>query len=233
MPTNITDSYFEFGIFKYYRGNAHLVDIASYGEKKGGSAIPGSPPYLSVHSKVARGHLEEANRVQLTHKAEINWNQTTKAQVEVNGRLKYFVLGGKMENNVTYEEVKNANLKLINFAIHEGPLMAMLNTDADGARNFLANEGNDARIVSEVWVVVQAELADHFEAYGSITRGGKVSVEAIEATLELTATGGRHGSQTIILSPGTAFAYKLHKVTNWSNNKTHIDKMEDDYYGMR
>jgi hypothetical protein len=233
MPTNITDHYFEFGMFKYYRGNAHLVDIASFGEKKGGSAIPGSSPYLAVYGKVARNYLDEANRVQLTHKAEINWNQTTKAQVEVNGRLKYFVLGGKMEADVSYEQAKSAHLKLINFAISEGPLMTMLNTDADSARSFLADEGNDARIVSEVWVAAQAELADHFETYGTATRGGQVSAKAIEGTLELTATGGRHGSQTIILSPGTTFAYKLHKVTNWSHNKTHIDKLDDDYYGMR
>jgi len=31
----------------------------------------------------------------------------------------------------------------------------MLNTVADGARNFLASEGTDGRIVSEVWVVME------------------------------------------------------------------------------
>ena len=223
MATKITENYFEFGNQKYFRGNAHLVQIGTYGEKK--DPI-GARAYLDPQSKVQTEHLE--SHVQTGTVATVDWGQTTKAAVEVNGLLKFFGLNGKIDTNGTYEKVKNAHLKLANFFILEGPLTSMLNTNADGARHYLADEGNDGRIVSEVWVVLEAELAEHFGAYAS----SSLSAEAKGAELEITVTGGKYGSQTITLSQGMAFAYKLYKVKNWINNRTDIEDMEADYKGM-
>jgi hypothetical protein len=223
MATKITDNYFEFGNQKYFRGNAHLVQIGTHGEKK--DPI-GARAYLDPQSMVRSEYLD--SRVQTGTVATVDWGQTTKATVEVNGLLKFFGLNGKIDTKGTYEMAKNAHLKLANFFILEGRLKDMLNTDADGARYELANEGNDGRIVGEVWVAMEAELAEHFEMYGK----SSLSVTAKGAELEMTVTGGKHGSQTISLSPGTTFAYKLYKVKNWSNNKTHIDDLEADYKGM-
>ena len=102
----------------------------------------------------------------------------------------------------------------------------MLNKDANGARNYLADEGNDGRIVSEVWIVLEAELAEHFETSGSLLASAK------DSDLKVTAKGGKHGTQTITLSAGTTFAYKLHKVKKWNKGKTQIEDMEADYKGM-
>jgi NAD(P)-dependent dehydrogenase (short-subunit alcohol dehydrogenase family) len=107
------------------------------------------------------------------------------------------------------------------------PTAKRLNKDADGARKFLAEEGHDGRIVSEVWVV-DAELGEHFAAYGATS----ASVQAFGSSLDVTVTGGKYGSQTITLSPGTTFAYKLHKVKDWNKDKTQIEDMEADYKGM-
>ena len=52
------------------------------------------------------------------------------------------------------------------------------------------------------------------------------------ADLSVTAKGGKHGTQTITLSAGTTFAYKLHKVKDWNQGKTKIENMEADYKGM-
>ncbi len=93
----------------------------------------------------------------------------------------------------------------------------MLNNDANIAHNCLANEGKDGRIVSEIWVVMEAELAEHFETSGGLM------VSAKAADLNVTANGGRHGTQTITLSSGTTFAYKLHKVKDWNKGKTRIN----------
>jgi hypothetical protein len=116
----------------------------------------------------------------------------------------------------------------VNFFIAEGPLTTMLNTDADGARNYLADEGNDGRIVSEVWVGMEVALADHFSTYAK----GSLSVSAAGGNAQITVTGGKNGAQTITLSPSTTFAYKLHKVKEWNKDKTHIENMEADYKGM-
>ena len=222
METKITEHYFEFGGVKYFRENAHNVEIGSYGEKK--DPI-GPKAHLDVQNKVKSEHL--INRVKYNTHTNTNWNETTKAEVEAEGVLKFFSLGKEAAVNATYEKAKDAKLELVNFAIDEGPLKAMLNKDADGARNYLADEGNDGRIVSEVWIVLDAELSEHFATYGSIS----ASVHAAGSSLSVTVTGGKHGSQTVTLSKGTTFAYKLHKVKDWNKGKTQTENLEADYKG--
>lgn len=221
MAIKITEDYFEYGSLKYFRGNAHLVEIGTYGEKKD---PVGPKAYIDPESKVQRGLL--VNRVNKGKPVAVDWGQTTKAAVEVNGPVSVFGLKVNAAVSFTYEKLKTANLKLYNLSVDEGPLKTMLNKDAVGARDFLAEEGNDARIVSEVWVVMEAELAEQFDTSGSI------QVAASEADLNITASGGKYGTQTITLSKGSVFAYKLHKVKDWNKGKTQIENLEADYHGM-
>ncbi len=224
MATKVTEHYLEFGGMKYFRENAHNVEMASYGEKK--DPI-GSRAYIDVQNKVKTEHLE--SRVKFNTRTTINWSETTKAEVEAEGVFKFFGLGKAVAVNGSYEKAKDAKLELISFAIDEGPLKTVLNQEAGGARNYLAEEGNDGRITSEIWVVVDAELGQHFAAYGSVS----ASVQAFGSSLNVTVLGGKHGSQTVTLSKGTTFAYKLHKVKDWNKGKTLIEDLEADYKGWQ
>jgi hypothetical protein len=224
METKITKHYFEFGTQKYFRGNAHLVEIGSYGEKKD---PVGAKAYLDPQAKVKSEHLE--SRVKFGTRVKINWNEVSNADLKSEADLKFFSFGIKGAMSFTYEKAKDAKLELINFAINEGPLKNMLNQDADGARKYLAEEGKDGRIVSEIFVVVDAELGEQFAAHGS----NSASVKAFGSSVDVTVTGGKQGSQTITLSKGTTFAYKFHKVKKWNKDKTLIEDMEADYKGMQ
>lgn len=221
MATKITEHCFEFGAMKYFRGNAHLVEIGTYGEKK--DPI-GAKAYLDTEGTVNREYL--ASRVEKGKPVGVAWEQTTKAELEVNGPIPVFGLTLNVATGFDYGKVKTADLKLFNLSIAETPLKQMLNNDAVSARKFFAQEGNDARIVSEVWVVMEAELAEHFNTSGALA----VSVKGVD--MNVTAKGGKHGTQTITLSKGSAFAYKLHKVKDWNKDKTQILGMEADYKGM-
>lgn len=223
METKITKDYFQFGVNKYFRGNAHLVEIGTFGEKK--DPI-GPKAYLDPQAKVASDHL--ASRVEYTTRAIVDWNEVSKGDLEVGADLKFFGLGKKAAASFGFEKGKEAKLELVNLAILEEPLKKMLNTDANAARNFLAEEGNDGRIVSEVFVWMDGELGEHFATYGSAS----AAVKAFGSSLDITVTGGKHGSQTISLSKGTAFAFKLHKVKSWNKDKTKIENLEADYKGM-
>jgi hypothetical protein len=223
MATNITDNFFEFGNQKYFRGNAHLVRVGTYGTKE--NPI-GARAYLDPQHNVRSVHLR--SRLKTGTIATVDWSRTNKASVEVNGPLKFYGLNGKVDVKGTYEKARSARLKLANFYILKGPLTAMLNQDADGARHFLADKGNDGRIVSEGWLVVEAELAEHFAMYGETS----LTVKAAGSDLAVTVTGGKHGAQTVTYSTNTTFAYKLHKVKKWTGGKTHIEEMEDDFKGM-
>lgn len=224
METKITENYFEFGNQKYFRGNANMLQTATFGQKKDPIGAKAS---LDPYGQVNADYL--ADRVTSGAIVTIDWSQTSKVAVEVNGLLQYFGLNGKIETNVSYEKVKTANLRLANFFMNEGPLKKMLNTDADAARKYLSDEGNDGRIVSEIWVGMEVELAEHFSTYGS----GKLSVKKGNAgAVKITVDGGKYGSQSISISPGTVFAYKLHKVKKWNKDKTQIEDLEADYKGM-
>jgi hypothetical protein len=222
METKITKHFFEYATNKYFRGNAYAVDLGCFGEKKD---PPGAKAHLDVHDRVAVDNLN--GRVHYNTTARVDWAQTTKAEAEGEGILKFFGLNGNAAMDLKYENAKSAKLQLVNFAIDEGPLKTMLNKDAGAARNFLAGEGNDGRIVSEVWIVVDGELAEHFATSGSIS----LSANGAGQGLALTAKGGKQGTQTIALERGTTFAYKLHKVKDWNKGKTVIEEMDADYKG--
>ena len=211
------------GTQSYFRGNAHLVQIGSYGEQKDPL---GARAYLDVQNQVKGEHLD--GRVKFNTATRVVWSETTQADVEVNGQLKVFALDVAVAAGMPYTRAVEDRVDLVNFSIAEGPLTRMLNEDASGALKFLAGEGGDGRIVSEVWVVMAAALSAHFSASPSID----VSVGLGGSELAVTASGGRRGTQTVRLSPGTTFAYKLHKVKSWNPGKTRIVDMEADYKGM-
>lgn len=223
MATKITKHYFEFGVHKYFRGSAHLVNLGSYGQKK--DPI-GAKAYLDIENQVKRSKL--ASRVNLNTVTSINWASASAGDVEVNGTLKVFGLGAGGTSSYSYSKAKSANLKLVNFSISEGPLKTMLNTDAHVARGKLADEGKDGRIVSEVWVLMEGDLAETFEKASS----NSISIKAVGKSLDVTVSTGKSGSESVTLSKGTVFAYKMHKVKKWNKGKTKIEDMEADYKGM-
>lgn len=221
METNITKHSFKHGSQKYFRGNAHLIELATFGEKK--DPI-GAKAYIDPEGKVSRKHLSKI--VQEGKPVSIDWSKNSKADVEANGPLQVFGLKTNAAVSFSFHKAKNAKLKLMNLSISEGPLKRMLNNGATAARNYLADEGKDGRIVSEVWIVMEAELGEQFDTAASISVSQKAS------NLSVTAKGGKYGSQEIILSAGSVFAYKLHKVKDWSRGKKQINDMEADYKGM-
>lgn len=220
MSTKITDSYFKYGTLKYFRGNAIEIEMCTFGDK---DKPLGRPGYLEPHGKVKRKYVDDRSSSGST--VSINWGQTTRADVEANGQLKVFGLNAKFATTFSFNQVKTANVRLHYIYMNEGPLKRMLNQDANVARNFLRDEGQDGRIVSGLWICLDGELGAHFDTSASFAFG-------IDGTdLKLTAKGGVHGTQTISISPGTTFAYRMHKVKKWNRGKTKIEDMESDYSG--
>ncbi len=223
MSTKITKHYFKYGNKKYFRSKAEDITMGAAGKKY--DPI-GANAYLAVEDRVQRRHLEK--RVRYSTTSTIYWSKESKSDVDANGTFKFFGINLKTGKSASYSSAKSANLKLVKFVIDEGPLKRMLNNDANIIRNYMADEGKDARIVSMIWIVVEAELAEHFKKYAR----SNTSVKAMGQELEITVSGGSKGSQTIRVSPGTCFAYAMHKVKKWNKGKTRIEDMEDDFKGM-
>ena len=90
MDTRITKYSFETGGMSYFRGNAHLVELGTYGQKK--DPI-GAKAYVDPQSKVTADKL--ASRVKVGKPVKINWNEVSKVDLEAEGVLKFFGLGKK------------------------------------------------------------------------------------------------------------------------------------------
>ena len=221
MSTKITTHYFEWGVHKYFRGNAHLVSPGCFGEKKDPIGIKA---YIEPAGKVKPEHLDK--RLKFNTRVRIDWATVSAGELQAEADLNYLSLGKSGALSFDLARAKSARLELVNLSIAEGPLIRMLG-DADVARSFLADEGADGRIVSEVWIVVDAELGEHFATSGS----AGVAVKAFGSHAGLTISGGVQGTQTVTLSPGTTFAYKMHKVSDWSKGKKEVLKVEADYKG--
>lgn len=222
MANKVKDNYLDLGNQKYFRVNAHIIRIGSYGKKKDPLGAKAS---IDPHNKIKVEHLTE--HIQLGSTQVVDWSQGFQAGASVEAPVKYFGVNGKVGVAANAEKAAGAHLKLVNFYMMPAALQRVLNNEASGAKKFLAEEG-DGRVVSEIWVAMEAELANSFNVSGSISAQAKAAGQEVEVTL----SAGKYGSQTLVLSPGTTFAYKLHKVTKWIDNKTKIDTIEADYYGM-
>ena len=221
IDIKMTKYMFAYGASKYFRQNALNIRLGSFGEKKDPIGPQG---YIDVQNSVDPDFV--AQRVKYNSTMEIDWSKLSAADVEAGGQVKVFGLNSDVAAGVGYEKVKSSKVQLASFAIDEGPLKAMLNHDAGNARKFLADEGHDGRIVSEVIIALEQELAEHVATSTSISFAAQGS-----SGLKITAKGGKYDTQTMSLTPGTTFAYKLSKVKDWNKDKTVVENLEADWKG--
>jgi hypothetical protein len=144
------------------------------------------------------------------------------------------VLGGPIVKNkafyfFSYEGLRQNRIRGTVLTVptakeRQGDFSDLLNVDAVNARKCLKDEGADGRIVTGIWCVVQAELAESFDTAASF------SAESVSSVLKLTASGGMHGTQSITLEKGSVFSYRLSKVKDWDGDK--VAEIEHDYSGL-
>lgn len=218
--TRITKHFFEYNTIKYFRGKAENVQLGSYGVKK--DPI-GADAYLLIQNKIKTAYL--TGHVKQIAPVTIDWAKQSKLDLEASF-FAFFSPGSKLAVEGSYEKAKSAKLKLVKFWIDMGPLETILNTEASGARNYLAEEGNDGRVVGEIWVAMEGSLAEHFEASAGII------FQEGESGIEVVAKGGALGAQTITLGANSTFAYMLFKVKEWNKEKTKVLVLEDDKKGL-
>lgn len=217
----ITQSKFKYNGAAYFRAKSENINLASYGEKK---TPVGKPNYLAVQNDVSRSHLGKV-KVKISGPYSIDWAR--QSNTNVNASIKYVNSAGGT-GSFSRNAAKSANLKLVKFSLDEGQLKKLLNNHASGARNYLKGEGKDGRIVSEVWVAMDAKLAENIESCGSVTGTGtgggfKVSINTRSC---------RTTTSSVTIPPNTTFAYLMHKVKKWNKKKTRVKDLEDDTKGL-
>jgi hypothetical protein len=215
----IKDSYFKASDGnRYFRRNAPAVGVGYNGEKK--------EPLTEANYLAVDGHIKYDlldGKIKKQPAVEIDWAHENKTDVEAYIDY-YFVAGGTLE--FSHAKAIEAHLKLIRFNIEQSTLKSVLNNDAGKVRQSMKDEGNDARVCSSAWVVMSGDLAERFNT----SAGLEVSGTANGLSITAKGDGSWSGSETITFSPGTVFAYGLHKVKKWNGDK--IEEMEDDWQSL-
>jgi hypothetical protein len=218
----ITNSRLVFNGFSYFRGKAEAIDLASYGEKK--TPID-KTNYLAKQANIDRDHLGKV-KVAITGPYDVNWSSYS--DTDVNVSISYLTAAGGTAG-FDRKKAESAKLKLVRLSFDgEGPLKKLLNDYADGARNYLKDEGNDARVVSSVWVVMEGTLAQTVKQCGTVS--GKGTDGAVRLSIDVKACSG--SKSTVDIPPQTTFAYGLHKVKSWTSGKKQVENLEDDQTGL-
>ena len=223
--TKITKKGFKYGGMHYWRAGAQNVKLGTYGNKR-------SSYGMEVHNDIKAKHFGKA--VDVSGQYTINWKKdkdfAAKADVQY--------VGWNAKGGYSRQAKKGANLKLVLMNIKKGRLQKIINKKAKGARNFLKKNKN-GRVVSGVWVVMEAKLANQ------ISQGGGLAVDGVTPNgikISGAFSGKSKERSSVNIPKGAIFAYMMHKVSKWNKKKVKgkilkkkstIKEMKDDQVGIR
>lgn len=219
----IKENHLTFGGVAYFRGHAEEVEIGSIGEKRTPLT---KQNYLEVKDRLPPGKL---NAVQSTI-VSIDTNSLTKTALS--SAFKAIVKGVPVGVGVDYaiSQFKSRKLKLVKFSISNNEIKKAANACPNKLKA-LIDWGKDARIVHQVFIVMEAEIAKEFD--GNINVQLSVGAKGLEARGSRSVSGSK--STTIQISKGTCFAYLLLKI-DWDakqkKNKTKIVDLDDDQWSF-
>jgi len=211
----VHNSYLVFNGVHYFRGHAESVVIGSYGEKR----TPLSQQnYLEVQSDLPAERLK-VNAVTIV---DIDFSRSREADIKLG--LKSADTG--VSGSAALGDLKTGKLKLVKLEMRLGDLKTVVN----GLPAVLGNLKSfraDARVAHQIFVVLEATLAQTFAASGDIsfTRTGS------SLKMSAAASASASGSSTVTLSSGTTFAYLLAN-PDWDRGRDRIEKFTDDQHGV-
>ena len=91
----------------------------------------------------------------------------------------------------------------------------------------MEEEGNDARIVSKIWVAMEARLADDL----TVSTLSAADLDYAGSSLKVNIGTKVRNRSVVTLAPGTTFAYRLSRIRRWNGNRTRVEDLSLDYVG--
>jgi len=217
MVVEIKNKFLKFGNLKYFRAHAEQVQLGSIGEKR---KSPLFKNYLEVEDRI---QIPETKIIEATT-ADIDYNKTKKTSFNTDVSAIVKGVPVKMKGGLTFQKLKSGDLRLVKFGVMNNDLLRLAN-NSPAQLNALRRWGKKARIACQVFIVIEAKLAEEF------VRGGNVEISAGVKGLEVKV-GADHnssGSTTVSLSKDTCFAYLLAEA-EWENNV--IVDLDYDQHGV-
>lgn len=221
----LNDKRFKYNGKSYFVAGSHECQIGSAGEKR---SPLGKAKNIDVHSQINPEKIGtlSSNVIEVKLDVEKQAGLRTLVPLTLPGipvpiPVKVEQIGGKLTQGT---------LKLVHIWVKESALKRAAN-DSPRLLNNLIDWGNDARLVNEVFVVVDVTVAEKFRSKTSFDIGKSLN-GLIGA--QIGGDGGRAGRVEVTLSPGAVFAYQLADI-EWDakakKNRQFIDKFRDDQFG--
>ena len=157
----IKNSHFTYGGIQYFRANAHLLTVGSYGEKK--SPIT-EPNYLFAKGVIPAPKLATIEATVV----DIDFRQSNEADIFAKVHpVQLEFAGGSLSH--ARRAASEGKLKLVMLHMLPVKMQAAIN-DSPQVRDNLNDYGNDARVVLQTWVIMEAEMADRVETNSAACR---------------------------------------------------------------
>ncbi|MBV71777.1 MAG: hypothetical protein CMH52_10600 [Myxococcales bacterium] len=215
----ITKKGFKYGNMHYWTAGAQNVKLGSFGNKR---SSYGMEVDKHMNAKYFKKKIDTSDVYSIKSSSDKKFVSSAGVQ--------YVGWDGKASYSRTAS--KKASLKLVLMNVPKGYMKDAINKDKKNALKFFKDKGN-ARIVSGVWIVMEAKLAN------SVTSNGGGSVEGITPNgmkVKVGVSGGGKTTNTIEIPKKAVFAYMMHKASKWNKKKlkkTSVKDMKDDQVGMR
>ena len=226
----VKSNHLTYGGKQYFRGGAEDVLLGAYGEKK--TPIT-KQNYLEVQGTIPASKLKVRTATECT----IDFANSDTFSVSHSGVAEGVIDGVPVKASVSgtarVDFGSQGHLRLVKLIV-ENEDMEQAIEDLPSTLDKLRSYGNDARICHEVFVVMEASLANSLTASGSLTLSGSAGIEGFKISGTQTVSGGKTRTTTVTMSKRTTFAYLLLKI-DWNHSgfkKTDIKKLTDDQFSL-
>ncbi len=219
----VKENHLTFGGVAYFRGHAEEVQIGSIGEKRTPLT---KQNYLEVKDQIPVDNIP----VTRSTVAEIDFTQTSQSAFDLVVSAIVKGVPVKFSGDATFDKLRSGELKLVKFSVANNDMEKAANKSPQKLQD-LIEWGNDARIAHQVFIVMEASLANQFD--NNVAVDLSVGAKGLEA--QVGGSGSTSGSTKVQISKGTCFAYLLVKI-DWDatqkKNQTKIVDLDDDQWSF-
>jgi len=212
------DHFLKYSNRKYFTTGAEEIGLGTYGRKR----IP-----LTKANYLQKWKDLEIDKTQIDNATVVDLDFSRSSEAKLKARLKKQGFG-EAEASGQFEKLKSGSLKVMKLSIAAGDMVDVLNANSD-----VFDKLNDFRpldrVCHEIFVVIEATLAESFEGSGSLSAlGSKGDVEVAGEV-----SGGGSSSNKLTISAGTTLAYGMLKLRydKRPKNATKITGAKPDQYG--
>lgn len=196
----------------FFTKNASSIELGSWGEKKDPLT---QANYLLLEGRVPAGKLKIRKSLDLRIDSATLTEANLGAGLTVPGM-------GKLNAGLAADRLRTEQVRLVKLEVLPADLVDAANASPKVIEGF-QRVGNDARLVHQIIVALDAKTADLFERSASLTAEVKNDKFSVTAGAGVGSSGGT----TVSLENATV-GYYLLKITKWdANQKKNWSRMLD------